>query len=128
MKKVSEYGISLRREMVNWLKSSSTRPWDFVNSGELNLPSNLFIIGTMNTSDQNLYPMDSAFKRRWEWKSCSVEKEYASLRSHCMERPYIESNDEKMELDKANQEFECSHHQAAQHGGQANWTLVHSTE
>lgn len=77
----SEYGIDPRPEIKIWLDNEFEEigDWSIKEKNKLSLPPNFIILGTMNTSDQNLYPMDTAFKRRWDWKSCSVEKEYEIL-------------------------------------------------
>ena len=75
----SKYTVDTDTDLMNYLKPElakcdfseikDERDREDVKTGKkLILPSNLWILATMNTSDQSLYPMDSAFKRRWEWK------------------------------------------------------------
>lgn len=66
----SDYDITPTKELKQYLKKPGVlNDIDFgLKEGKLKLPSNLNILATMNTSDQSLFPMDSAFKRRWDWE------------------------------------------------------------
>jgi hypothetical protein len=88
----SEYFVSVSKELSEYLKSVLGLDKNYIERIEklyfdknnrdlenpfsiLSLPNNLFIHATMNTSDQALFPMDSAFKRRWEWEYVPIDYE-----------------------------------------------------
>lgn len=62
-----KYKITPSNELIIFLNDNIPNS-KFYSEGEMLLPDNLSILATMNTSDQSLFPMDSAFKRRWEWE------------------------------------------------------------
>jgi len=75
----SEYAIRADKDLQKHLSKAfndvEIEDYPNVKAGkELLLPSNLYIRATMNTSDQSLFPIDSAFKRRWDWKYVPIAK------------------------------------------------------
>lgn len=71
----SEYPIKADHDLRDYLEENLPEDSEGIRDGKICLPPNLSIIASMNTSDQSLFPMDSAFKRRWSWEYVPIDYE-----------------------------------------------------
>lgn len=89
----SEYPIKADHDLKNYLVEHLPEDNEGIKDGRLCLPPNLSIIASMNTSDQSLFPMDSAFKRRWSWEYVPIDYKNAKSGEFTItignEPPYI---------------------------------------
>lgn len=69
---VSEYPIEASEDIKKYLsKELGGYPRDYK---KIYIPDNMFIWATMNSADQGVFPMDTAFKRRWEFDYMGIDK------------------------------------------------------
>lgn len=68
---VSEFPIATSEDMRAYLAEELGVEGSAVES--IKIPNNMFIWATMNSADQGVYPMDTAFKRRWDFEYLSID-------------------------------------------------------
>lgn len=74
---VSEYPIQASEDIKKYLAEElGDNPDDYA---EIRIPDNMFIWATMNSADQGVFPMDTAFKRRWDFTYLGIDDSEAGI-------------------------------------------------
>ena len=74
----SEYSIQVSEDMKDYLIDELGE--SISEFSEIRLPNNLFIWATMNSADQGVFPMDTAFKRRWDFTYLGIDDNEEGIR------------------------------------------------
>ena len=64
----SRYPVATSEDLRNYLRKRGVP-----NPGEIAIPHNMYIWATMNSADQGVQPLDTAFKRRWEFEYLDID-------------------------------------------------------
>lgn len=76
---VSEYEIQLSEDIKQFFADNLGGTKDEYSS--VKIPDNMFIWATMNSADQGVFPMDTAFKRRWEFTYLGIDENESKIAS-----------------------------------------------
>lgn len=76
---VSEYPIHASEDIKNYLAKPEVLGGNPEDYEQLRIPDNMFIWATMNSADQGVFSMDTAFKRRWDFKYIGIDDNDSEL-------------------------------------------------
>lgn len=71
----SEYPIAASEDVQKFLRKHD------IEENILSIPPNMYIWATMNSADQGVFPMDTAFKRRWEFEYIDINHNVSEINS-----------------------------------------------
>ncbi len=87
----SEYAIEASEEIKDYLaKVFDADPSSF---DKIQIPNNMFVWATMNSADQGVFPMDTAFKRRWNFEYLNIDNNENEIEKY---EVYINENQQKI--------------------------------
>ncbi len=83
---LSEYSIRFNADIMAFLRSEG------IDLKQIRIPSNLFIWATMNSSDQGVLPIDTAFKRRWSFEYLPLNQNEKYVDSEEIKLSFLEKS------------------------------------
>lgn len=108
---ISEYAIQATEDMKKYLAKELKCSAEDVS--EIRIPDNMFIWATMNSADQGVFPMDTAFKRRWEFEYIGIDAEAEEVENYIIpignseKRKYVKWNDLRVAINNILLSDEC---------------------
>lgn len=81
---VSEYEIQASEDIRKYLAKPEVLGGNPDNYRKLRIPNNMYIWATMNSADQGVFPMDTAFKRRWSFEYLGINEGEDKIKDKCI--------------------------------------------